>query len=299
MRSLCILCQIRPPIKNSHVVPKFAVKRLKIGNPIGTLAHSNNPRQVFQDAWKGDLLCEECEKTFCLWEDWTCKNVYDPFIKMGKVNVGYDEKFGLFAASLCFRYIQYVADRNPQKQMTLIFKAMFENLRENLLKKNFAGIASCLYVQFLEPITSVGQFPPGANTYFFESIDGECFQYIVPPFGSTWMVYVKLPSCFFLLSGCDLRRVFRPPSIIDSHAICVNGVLNSTSQSGMLIQLVADIVQKRSVEIQMHYSKMPSARLQKNAAKISSLSNKQQYRAHKSFILDQQLLASWQNAKKT
>ena len=293
MRTSCILCRTKPPIKNSHVVPKFAVKRLKAGNPIGTLVHSNNPRQVHQDAWKSDLLCKECEKAFCLWEDWTCKHIFDPFLKNGNVKVKYDEKFGLFAASLCFRYIQRAFDENPQKQVSPVFQAMFDNLRESLLKKNFPGISSYLYAQFFQPVTLPGQFPPGVNTYFFESIDGECFRYIIPPLGLTWMVYVKLPGCFFILSGCDLKMIFRPPSLVDSHLIQPTGVLDSALQSGKIIALVSDTVIRQSREIQLHYSKMPAERLARNMAKIAAVQNKQQYRAHKSFELDNQLLANW------
>jgi hypothetical protein len=267
-----------------------------MGNPIGTLAHSSIPYKVVQDAWKSDLLCNECEIKFCRWEDWTCKYIYDPFIKTGKVNVQYDGNFGLFAASLCFRYIQFSTDKNPQKQMPSLLKTIFENLRENLLKEDFSGIKSYLYVQFLTPITTAGQFPPGVNAYFFESIDGQCFQWIIPPLGSTWMVYVKLPSCFFLLSGCDLNLIF--PHGVGDHAIKANGIVNPTSQSGIIIQLVADRVKNRTIEIQQHYVKMPAARLAKNTAKISSLINKQQYRANQTYTFDQQLLASWLNSGK-
>jgi hypothetical protein len=298
MRPLCILCQTRPPIQNSHVVPKFVVKRLKGGNPLGTLVYSSDLRRVFQDGWKGDFLCADCEKAFCLLEDWTCKNVYDPFLANGNVSVSYDEKFGLFAASLCFRYIQLAIDGNPQKQMEVDFKKIFENLRANILSNNFNGISSYLYIQFLKPITSSQQFPPGVNTYFFESVDGQCFDYHIPPNDKTWMVYVKLPGLFFILSGSDLKRIFRPPSAVDSHIIGAKGVLDSSSQSGALLNLVSDIVEKRSAEIQVNYSKMPGKRLAKNSAKISALPNKQQYRSHNSFILDQKLMADWQKAKK-
>lgn len=298
MHKQCILCRVRPPIKNSHVVPKFAVKRLKAGNPIGTLVHTNVPRQIFQDAWKGDFLCEECEKAFCVWEDWVCKKVYEPFLKNGKINIGYDEKFGLFAASLCFRFIQFIAERNPEKEMTPLLKAMFENLRENLFKKNFLGIRSYLYAQFLEPVTSLGQFPPGVNTYFFESIDGQCFDYFVPPSSLTWMVYVKLPACFFLLSGCDLKMIFYPPTAVDPHIIHSAGTFDSSLQSGMITRLLSDKIAKKSAEIQISYSKMSLERIKRNAAKITSLPNRQQFRAHNSHLLDQKLLADLKTAQK-
>jgi hypothetical protein len=112
------------------------------------------------------------------------------------------------------------------------------------------------------------------------------------------MVYVKLPGLFFLLSGCDLKKIFRPPAVVDAHIIGAKGVLDSSLQSGALLRLVSDIVVKRSTEIQVNYSKMPAERLAKNSAKISALPNKQQYRAHNSFVLDQKLLADWSKAKK-
>jgi hypothetical protein len=292
MRTLCILCQKQPPIKNSHVVPKFVIKRLKNGNPLGTLVHSNDLKQIHQDGWKGDYLCLKCEGLFSVWENWACKNIYDPFLANGDVSTNYDERLGLFAASVCFRYIQYAIDQHSQQPVRAEFWTILENLRESLLNKNFSTIASRLYIQFFKPITTPGSFPPGVNTYFFEAIDGNCFSYHIQS-DVTWMTYVKIPGLFFILSGWDLKKVFRPPAIVDSHAINATGVLDSASQSGALLRLVADNIKNGSIGIQTSYSKMSSNRIAKNQAKISALPNKEQYRAHKSFVLDQNLLASW------
>jgi hypothetical protein len=272
------------------------VKRLKTGNPLGTLLHTDDARRVYQDAWKADLLCTVCEKAFCVWEDWVCKNVYDPFLATGNVKVRYDEKLGLFAASLAFRYMQFLFDRNPQKPVEAALQKILENLRVSLLNNNFASVSSYLYIHFLNPVEAPGSFPPGVNTYFFECIDGRCFDYYIPP-RKTWMVYVKFPGLFFFLSGLDLKRNILPAAAVQADIIGAQGALDSSSQSDALMGLVFDFVVMGSTNIQKHYANMSQQRIAKNSAKIEAAPDKQNYRAHNSYVLDQKLLADWTKAK--
>lgn len=289
MPSLCILCKNHPPILNSHIFPKFVFKRLKEGNPVKTLVHSDALNTVFQDGWKGPYLCQICEDRFCKLEDWFCKHVYDPFITTGAVNVNYDKKLGLFAASLYFRYIYFAIEKNPGKPISSSLTNVSDNLRLSLLEDTFESIRSHSYLQFLHPVFSAEIFPAGINTYFFEAIDGRCFTHIVPP-SETWLVFVKLQGMFFLLSERDLKTVFKTPSLLAGHTVLGGGSVNSGSQSGELIRIVQDDFRKRALDIQNNYSKMPAHRVGKMRQKIAGLPDKEKYRAHQSFLLDQKLL---------
>ncbi len=293
MRAACILCRSRPPIENSHVIPKFAIRRLKAGNPLGTLVFSNDLNHVAQDGWKGDFLCNDCEQGFSKLETWFCREVYDPFLKTGSVKIAYGEELGLFGASVAFRYIQLALENNPAKQVETGLGQIFENLRTSLLCRRFADLFSHLYIQFLFPVKSLGVYPPGINIYFSEAMDGKCFDFVAPPAGKFWVIYVKLPSLFFIVSEWDLKMVLRPADHLDAHRIRSNGMLDSTSQAGILRHLVDDVFGTRPIEIQNNYLKMSEKRLAQNAKKIAQVPDKEKFRAHESFLLDQQLLADY------
>jgi hypothetical protein len=295
MPSTCILCQQDPPIENSHIVPKFVIRRLKTGNPLQTLVHSDVLNKIFQDGWKEDYLCTACEQRFSKLEGWFCKSVYDPFLAGTQPKLNYGPELGLFAASLAFRFIRYAIDKNPSKPVPLALTGLYENLRVGLLADSLSPITSRSYVQFLVPVTSLEKFPPGVNTYFFEAIDGKLFTYVLPPAPESWLVFVKLPGVFFIHSALDLRQVFAArPELLAGHEIVSSGVLDSSSQAGVLSALVEDIFCERSVEIQANYSRMSPARISKMTQKIGNVANKQQYRAHQTYLLDMKLLSDFE-----
>jgi hypothetical protein len=267
---------------------------LKAGNPLQTLIHSNSLNKVFQDGWKGDYLCIDCEQRFSRLEDWFCKQVYDPFLSGSQLKLKYGKQLGLFAASLAFRYIRYATDINPSKPVPPALASLYENLRSSLFANCLTSITARSYIQFLFPVTSIESFPPGINTYFIEAIDAKLFTYVLSPSTEFWLVYMKLQGVFFILSACDLRQVFVKPNVLKGHEILDSGILESNSQTGALSPLVGDIFNKRAIEIQTNYSQLPAERLNKIRQKIADTKNKQQYRAHQTYLLDMKLLTDFQ-----
>jgi hypothetical protein len=296
MPDTCILCQLNAPIQNSHIVPNFVVKRLKNGSPLKTLVHSNVLNQVFQDGWKGPYLCKSCEADFSALEGWFCNAVYDPFLKNGSVQTSYDSTLALFAASIAFRYLALLKDRraeNPNWPTGL--ENIYSGLRAALLAKNESQVPFSSCIQFLFPVTEVGPLPPGINTYFFEAIDAKAFPFYLTNFRSkleTWMIFVKFPSIVFFFF--DPKFKF---AVNCGIAIEAAGTLNS-NDSGPTNELIADDFCKRAVEIQTNYQRMPEQRLEKNLTKIKSSPDVESFRAHKSFVLDQTLMAKFAAAVK-
>jgi hypothetical protein len=292
--SICILCRSNPPIENSHVVPNFAIRRLKAGNPLQTLIHSDALNKTFQDGWKGGYLCTECEIKFGRWESWFCQSVYVPFLAGTHVRISYDNMLGLFAASLAFRFIRFAIDKNPTKAVPDALTHFYENLRVGLLTESLPSITAHSYIQFHFPVETVAEFPPGINTYFFEAIDGKLFTYVAPAIGEFWLVYVKLPGLFFVSAPHTLDHVFKNPVMLTGQEIVASGFLESNPQCTALSHLVRDIFCERATEIQMNYSLMPESRVAKIEQKISALPDREKYRAHQTYTLDKQLLADWQ-----
>jgi len=271
------------------VVPNFVIKRLKRGSPVGTLIHSDKLNKTFQDGWKGKYLCSDCELLFCKVEDWFCKTVFDPFQNKSLNKFQYGDGLGMFTASLFFRYIHLLAEKNPTKPLTVDLLAISENLRTALLAKAPASITSTMYMDFLLPVTSIDHFPPGINTYFFESIDGKAFDFKPPNF-SFWVIYLKLPGMFFLLAGHDLAPFAPYPEPMNAQKIGVTGTMEAVHRPAGVSVLVADIFKARALEIQTNYDKLPQERNDKIAAKIKGASLIPNSRAERSYLLDMSLV---------
>ncbi len=289
MPPACILCHSNIPIEGSHVVPNFVIKRLKKGSPVGTFIHSDRLNKIFQDGWKGKYLCSDCELLFCKVEDWFCKTVFDPFQNNSLSKFQYSDELGMFTASLFFRYIHLLAEKNPAKPLPPDLLAISENLRFALLSKGPASITSTMYMVFLFPVTSIDRFPPGINTYFFESIDGKAFDFNPPDF-SFWIIYLKLPGMFFLLSGHDLAPFAPYPEPMNAQKIRTTGTMETAHHPAGVSVLVADIFKARALEIQNNYEKLPRERMDKIAAKIKGASAIPNLRAERSYLLDMSLV---------
>ncbi len=292
MPALCILCGKQPPIENSHVVPNFVIKRLKAGNPLKTLVHSDALTKAFQDGWKGDYLCQTCEGNFSKYENWFCKNIYDPWTAGKEVDVSYTEELGLFASSLAFRYIHYASEQNPSKPMPKALRDLNDDLRSALNANDLAGLRACSYLQFLAPVDTLEQFPPGINTYLFEAIDGKLFTYEVMGFTNTglpvsdetfWITYVKLPGMFILTSLFDRRKATCCLAEPVGHRISRTGILRSSAHTGNTSQFVNDIFVERTKEIQADYGRMPLKRLRRSLERISKTPNPEDFRAYQNY----------------
>lgn len=129
MNALCILCESKSPIENSHIVSKFVVRRIKAGTPHGTLRHSDDLKRSRQDGWKAAYLCAACEAKLGKWEDWFSRTVFVPYTKHVAHQFPMTERLVLFAASLHLRCIRRAFDLHPTASEARL-TAMYENLRQ-------------------------------------------------------------------------------------------------------------------------------------------------------------------------
>jgi len=295
MNKSCILCQQKPSIDNSHIVPKFAIRRLKEGNPIGTLIHSDKINKVEQDGWKKDYLCFDCEHRFSKLEDWFCRKVYDPFIADNISNFVYDMKLLEFSVSLYFRYLKFLIDYNISRKNCSEILPIYEDFRNRLNKSNYVGLFS--YLAFHREVKAAGEgYVPGINTYFNECIDGGIFDWHFSSTDKFWVIYVKLPYLYFLWFGIDLQRVFAKSSDaleIRRLQILSSGTYQFLSKNSCLDHLLRDVFNKKAAQIQNGYLIMDTKRLNKIKGKISNTANLSAYKAAHSYQLDIALLSEY------
>lgn len=288
----CILCQLRPPILNSHIFPKFVVDRLKKGTPHGTLRHSNNLRRPAQDGWKSDYLCKICEEKFCKWEDWFCREIYDPFLQGSRTVFPMSDKLALFSASVHFRLIRYVLDQRPGTIVPPGLGGMYASLQHMCLAGEIPASGFHGYLEFLQPITdlTVG-YPPGVNAYMSDALDGRVFDWCVPGYATRWVSYAKFHSMILFYASADLD--VRGSGVLNATQIQTAGTLDSTAQGHHLLTVMKEDFIAGAAAIQAGYNSIPPSQHAKNVAKIQAASNIAEYRAHKAFLADQLLLEQW------
>lgn len=289
MNKLCILCKINPPIENSHIVPRFALKRLKKGNPIGSLIHSTNINKVEQDGWKKDYLCNDCEQRFSKLEDCFCKNVYDPFIQKSLNSFSYDLRLMEFSVSLYFRYNQFLIDsidKNPNRSE---ITQLLDDFRNRLIACDYQDVYS--YLSFHQEVTSLDQgYVAGINTYFFECIDGGMFDYYIDKRHKFWIMFVKMPYLYFVWSGGNLEKFFRNNPEVKNYQIKDSGSYKISASNTCLDHLLKEEFNRRALQIQNGYLTMNDWRLNKIKTKISETKNIEEFRSSYSYNLDMNLL---------
>lgn len=286
--SLCILCNVNPPIENSHVVPNFVVRRLKAGTPHRTLRHSNDLSRVEQDGWKGPYLCAGCEGKFSKSEDSFCREIYDPLLKGGVQTFALREKSALFAVSLHFRCMHFAMDLSSDKVEEQVLR-LYQKTRAICSSERLSSSDVYSYAEILKPITDATVFPPGINTYFFETIDAMAFPWVLAS-GSIAISYVKIPGIAFFLADADLDKATSRPGIFDPYRFETGGTLEESLHRGHMIQMIREDVTNCSVEIQRSYGAIPERQLAKMIAKIEAEPNQESFRGHQSFLLDKTLL---------
>lgn len=104
MIKTCRLCQLPKPLRDSHVIPKFAIQWTKDTGP-GILRQATNPNLRVQDGLKEPLLCEECEQLVGQDEKKFAERIFRPFLGNPYEEIRYDEFFIRFVASLAWRML--------------------------------------------------------------------------------------------------------------------------------------------------------------------------------------------------
>ena len=194
--TICMLCQNLPPIKNSHVWPKFAVTWLK-ENSSPYIRRGDNPNLRLQDVTKFPLLCLECENRFSKFETEFCERVFKPInsdYNHKKKSIVYGRWLSRFAISLSWRILavdfQNFVNRVPDAETKAL--EAFEYWRLYLLGKSqkirpFShNVFFFSYLNFDN--SDLENVPNKLHTYLHRCFDGGIF-------------YSKKPVAFTLLPG--------------------------------------------------------------------------------------------------
>ncbi|PZU18702.1 MAG: hypothetical protein DI589_23840 [Shinella sp.] len=101
----CGLCKNIGLVRESHIIPAFAVRWLKDTSATGHLRHLQSPDRRVQDGPKTPLLCDACEQRFARHERTFANEIFHPFNADSSIIRRYDEWLLKFCTSVSWRIL--------------------------------------------------------------------------------------------------------------------------------------------------------------------------------------------------
>lgn len=189
----CSLCYQQSDLRSSHIVPKFVGKWLKNTSITGFMRGAITPEKRVQDLFTLPLLCNTCEQRFSKLEVYFAKNIFHPFHKEKRRSFEYDERLGLFIASLSWRSLKIgYPDLEKDTLVTYVHQAE-KDWREYLLGKRKHMKPYENHLIFLDYVTEQSKVPEKFEWYTLRATDctlagndKRIFAYTKFP----WMIFV-------------------------------------------------------------------------------------------------------------
>jgi len=104
MKGLCRLYDIETELRESHIIPKFAIEHMKrTGSRF--LRSFSNPNKRMQDGMKEYLLSAKAEQDFSKREKWFAEKIFYPYLKEDQKQLSYDNNLFYFSISLLWRVL--------------------------------------------------------------------------------------------------------------------------------------------------------------------------------------------------
>lgn len=120
----CRLCGGVDTLKQSHIVPKFVYRWMtKTGGQY--FRDVSNIKRREQDGFKIEMLCEDCENRFSIYEKYFKENIFQPYILNDINTFEYDYRLYYFCLSVHWRALVYYIEKNCIKNKEL------DNIEEN------------------------------------------------------------------------------------------------------------------------------------------------------------------------
>lgn len=194
----CPLCGGAGPLRQSHVISKFAFDWLKETSATGFMRYGPQPNVRAQDGFKEELLCDSCEQLLGSWEAPTAEQLFKPYHADSSVVVSYGPWLARLGASLAWRVLFVLKKRGlanlSTSQQTLANLALEAWRRFIVGERANPGSFELhlLPIDFLESVTGDG-VPPNINRYLGRAIEMD----VVAKKGSAF-VYVKMARLVFI-----------------------------------------------------------------------------------------------------
>lgn len=102
----CKLCGENKILKESHIIPKFVFRWIKLTGG-KYIRKADNPNRRVEDGIKRYLLCNDCEQIFSKWEDKFARQIFYPYANKGIETFKYDGDLLKFSISVLYRLLLF------------------------------------------------------------------------------------------------------------------------------------------------------------------------------------------------
>ena len=197
--STCRLCRHERILRESHVIPKFAVEWIKKTSATGYLRGTIDPNLRRQDASKIRLLCQDCEQLFSRDERVFAETIFRPFLQGTSLEFFYGEWLRRFAVSLAWRAAVTGIERGAlgDPQPSLLRKEIDDAISAwgsyLLCRTKTPGPYThhMLLAGYIKDATT--EVPEGFQTYMMRAVDTT-----IGSATKRLLVYTKLPAIVFV-----------------------------------------------------------------------------------------------------
>ena len=112
LKGICRLCDTEARLEESHIIPAFVYKWLKVSAAASFMRFGTQPNKRVQDGFKRFWLCRKCEDTLNGWETKFANELFYSFNKGKADRVSYDRWLLKFCVSISWRVLTLFVEEN-------------------------------------------------------------------------------------------------------------------------------------------------------------------------------------------
>lgn len=190
----CHLCGKNRELRESHIIPSFVYKWLKVSSGTGHIRFSGAPNLRSQDGYKAYLLCDTCEGLFNSWETEFANSIFHPLNKGIGNNFNYGPWMLKFASSVSWRVLTFFINETGLSHFSPTLQEK-SKIALSYWKRFLLGETPhpSSFEQHMFPFDRVERFthpgiPPNINRYILRTVDID----IVHSGDETAFVYSKM-----------------------------------------------------------------------------------------------------------
>ncbi|WP_435065628.1 hypothetical protein [Halobaculum sp. EA56] len=225
MAAECALCGEVAQLKDSHIIPRFVLKYIKISGATPFLTKIDDPENRFQDHTE-ELLCGACEQKLNQFENPFAGHIFYPYVRDGKKNLEYSKWLQKFIISVDWRIIKSELsawEELPAHERQAVISAKeiwIDILRGDKSLKNDPFTHHIILLDDLDLRTDPSELPEKWEFYRGRAVDATVTE------GIETHYYFKFPGIAFIsciqpteVPGFRNTRVYRTGEIGPSQSI--------------------------------------------------------------------------------
>lgn len=247
---LCKFCNNAPPIRESHVIPRFMGTYIKKNSPFGNMINLWSGKTVL-DLLKGPYFCTHCDNVVISgWENYFSSNVWPAPLK-ASAKWTQPESIN-FILSLAYRYAIHFMETSPITISHSYSDCVRKNTESAIRNNSLVGNSIFIYPYIHRAITQESLLLPGVNHLLSLAVHGQSLPQ-EEDLPNAFLVIV--PKMLFLFCDRDLTGCHTPNMKNPIHLIPNKSFDPSTANIDMPL-FIYSVLNKLIGETKIHQKKL-------------------------------------------